>query len=161
MNNFLSRGKLLDLDNTTKVPLTKVGLMAGEIYDGLEFPQQFGFKSYPPKTCEVITAHFGGNRNHGTVLNAFDRNLMPTDLEEGESCLYNAGLGRVLVDKDSNIIITNEAVTVTLNNSGAITIETTGALTIESPSVSFTGAVNVVGDLTVTTINGEPYPPEP
>lgn len=140
MNNFLSRGKLLDFDNTSKVPLLKVGLMANEIYDGLEFPQQFGIKSYPPKNCEVITAHFGGNRNHGTVLNAFDRNLMPDDLEEGETCLYNAFNARITLDKDSNIKLENENITITITAAGALTIG---------------GNVSITGNLVVSgTING-------
>lgn len=123
MNNFLSRGKLLDFNNESKVPLLKVGLMANEIYDGLEFPQQFGIKSYPPKDSEVITAHFGGNRSHGTILNVFDRKLMPDDLEEGEVCLYNSDAGRILIDKDSKIILKNGGATLTIDTNGTVTID--------------------------------------
>lgn len=140
MNNFLSRGKLLDFNNETKVPLIKAGLMANEIFDGLEFPQQFGFKSYPPKDSEIITAHFGGNRNHGTVLNVFDRSVMPDDLEEGEACIYNAFNGRVLIDKDSNIILKNDDITVTIGADGSVNID---------------GNVTITGNLVVNgTING-------
>lgn len=147
INNMLSRGKLLELKTDSKVPLAKVGLMANEIYDGVEYPQQFGFKSYPPVDSEVITAHFGGNRSHATILNAFKRDLMPDDLESGEVSLYNGFHASVKLDKNSNVVIKNENITLTINNDGSIVIDAT--------TISISGSLNIVGDLVVGgTING-------
>lgn len=164
LNNVLSRGKLLELNaEDSKVPMAKVGLMANEIYDGIEYPQDWGFKSYPPPDCETLTIHFGGNRNHATMIRAFDRNKIPL-LESGETVLYN-GFGLSLkLNKDNDIIITKEAdidaeesiertLKIGFNEDGYVTIIATNII-LDAPLVTMTGDLLVDG-----TINGMPIPP--
>ena len=150
INNIFSRGKLLSLDISTKVPRAKVGLLAQEIYEGLEFPQDYGIKSLPPNkigedddevnyAVEVLTAFLGGNRDHGTILKAFIRNIMPDDLEPGEVILYSVFGTNIKLNKDGEVVIKNENVTFTIGD----------------------GKVTIDGDLEVTgTINGITIPPE-
>lgn len=150
INNIFSRGKLLSLDISEKVPRGKVGLMAKEIYDGLEFPQDYGIKTLPPNkigdgedevnyAVEALTAFLGGNRDHGTILKLFIRAIVPNDLEPGEVVLYSVFGTKIKLNKDGEVVITNENVTFTIGD----------------------GKVSIDGDLEVTgTINGSPYPPE-
>ncbi len=144
ISNSLSRGKLLKLTPGTST-VAKVGLFANEVYDGLEYPQDFGFKSAPPVGAEVLAAFLAGNRDHGTILRMFMRSLIPDDLEEGETMLYNFADASVKLDKNSNIIIKTADSTVTVNNDGTVVID--------ALSVSITGDLVVGG-----TINGAPFP---
>lgn len=144
ISNIFARGKLLKL-TPGKVPTAKVGLFANEIYDGLEFPQTFGFICYPPVNSEILAAFLGGNRDHGTILGIINRDLVPDTLEEGEVMLYHAFDASIKLDKDSKIIIKNANATVTVN--------TDGTITIDSPTVTFTGDIVVDG-----TINGITIP---
>lgn len=151
LNNVIARGKLL---KTTwgKITRLKVGLMAKEVYDGIEYPQNFGMASYPPADSQALVHFLAGNRDHGYVDKVFNPDLVPDDLEEGETVIYNAFNARITLDKNSNIIVTTgENLTININADGTIVID--------SPSVTFSGEVTVVGDLTVSTINGVPVPP--
>lgn len=169
IQNIIARGKLLEPLSNDPTPRAKVGLMAKEVYDGIEYPQDYGFASSPPKGSETLVHFLAGNRDHATVSKIFNKEFAPTDLDEGEVMLYNNGTARIKLDADSNIIITTgENLTIQINEDGTMSITTAGELTIESQSVivdstttSFTGDVTVVGDLTVNTINGDPYPPTP
>lgn len=157
INNFFARGKLLDMDLTPKVPTAKVGLMADEVMDSLEFPQTYGFKSAPPKTdtAEVITAHFGGNRNHGTILKIFDRKLMPNDLNEGDVTLYGLHNERIMIDADGNILLNNANIAITLDNDGSMTLASNTTIKLDAPTVTIEGNLQINGDLVTTgTING-------
>jgi len=159
LNNALSRGKLLEL-KPGKVAKVKVNLLADEVYDGLEFPQNFGYVSYPPKDSEILAAFLGGNRDHGSVLNAFKRDLIPDDLEEGDMSLYGLTGARVMIDKLGNILLSNDEVIVTLGNDGSINILSTGDVLIDAPNINFTGDINITGNLVVSgTINGTTIEP--
>lgn len=147
INNMLSRGKLLELNTKTKIPTAKAGLFAQEIWDGIEYAQDYGMKSYPPINSQIITAHFGGNRNHATIVKAFDKDSIPDDeLEEGEVLYYSKFNATIKLDKDSNIVLKNESVTITISNED-------GNVTIDAPLVTLTGDLLVDG-----TINGIPIP---
>jgi phage gp45-like len=66
MDNIMSRGTL----HSTRIAGTqvaKIGMMAEEINDGVEYPQDYGFISRPPGGSEVIVHHFGGERDHATI----------------------------------------------------------------------------------------------
>lgn len=159
LNNTFSRGKMLEL-TPGKAATAKVSLLADEIFDGLEFAQQYGFISSPPVDSEILAAFLGGNRDHGTILNAFKRDLIPDDLEEGDVCIYGKNGERIMIDATGNMLINNANVDIIIASDGAITISTTEAITLDTPSLSITGSVNIVGDLTVGgTINGEVFPP--
>lgn len=150
INNIFARGKLLSLDISTKVPRAKVGLLAKEIYENLEYAQDYGIKSLPPNkigegedevnySVEALAAFLGGNRDHGTILRLFIRALVPDDLEPGEVVLYSVFGTMIKLNKDGEIVITNENVTFTIGD----------------------GKVTIDGDLEVTgTINGVTIPPE-
>ena len=144
--------------------MAKVGLFAGEIYDGIEYPQDFGFKSYPPLNSETLTIHFAGNRNHATMLRVFDRDIIPTDLEEGESIQYNAFGMSIKISKDSEIQIKKinledpetdpRSFKISFNEDGDITITSETNIILDTPTVTMTGDLIVDG-----TINGVPIPP--
>lgn len=103
-NNMLSRGKLEKITDD-KTPTAKINLMADELYDGLEFPQTWGFASRPPTGSEVIAAFFGGNRDHGTILTAFDKNTFPSELEDGDVMIWNGTNSIVKIKANGDILI--------------------------------------------------------
>jgi phage baseplate assembly protein V len=149
INNTLSRGKLNSISNG-KTATAQVGLMAEEVYDGVEYPQHFGFISHPPIGSEVITAHFGGNRSHATILAAFSKSHAPVNLAAGESAIYNAAGSIVHVKANGDIEMTTAAgASINVKNDGSIAVNASGS----SISVATNGHVNI--DSSLVTINGD------
>lgn len=123
INNMLCRGSLQQV-TIGATATAQIGLMANEVHANLEMPENWGFISSPPVGSELIVAFFGGNRDHGTILKAFDKNTAPQTLEPGESMMYNAVSGtKVLLDKDGQITITPGGTTgsyITFDASGVL-----------------------------------------
>lgn len=138
INNMLCRGILKEV-TAAKTPTAKVTLLDGETYDGIEFAQDFGFISNPPADgkTETISIFFGGQRDHGTILKAFNKdksfkNLNPdVTLEQGECAIYN---------KIANTYILMKA-------DGSILIKSDTKLRVEAPLVEMTGDLTVTGDI--------------
>lgn len=130
MDNILSRGTLHSTTNA-KTQKAKVSLMADEVNDGVEFPQDYGFISRPPGGSEVIVAHFGGERDHATILKAFHKSFAPNTLAEGESALYHSSGSIVLMKADGSIDVTSAI-----------------AMSITVPTLTVHGNLVVTGDVT-------------
>lgn len=138
IRNILSRGILTNVTQS-KTPTAKVQLLDDEIYDGIEFAQDFGFISYPPidGTTEIISAFIGGVREHGTILKAFNKTksfkvVNPNvTLASGDVVLYNT--------------ITDTYIY--LKADGTIKIKSATSITLDAPSVVITGNLTVDGDI--------------
>lgn len=123
INNMLSRGKINSVVNAATAT-AQIDLMHGETQNNMELPDNFGFISVPPVGSECIAAFFGGNRDHGTILKAFDKRSAPKTLQPGESMQYNAVTGtKVYLDKNGMVTISSAAGTfyMTMSASGILT----------------------------------------
>jgi phage baseplate assembly protein V len=115
LRNMFARGevKKVTKGKTTKL---KVEFLNGEIYDGIEMPNQYGQNFHPPVGSEVIALFLGGNRDHGSVLSVFNKGHTNQDtLEEGETSLYDKNGSQILVKADGSIHITPNGGTVYIN----------------------------------------------
>lgn len=92
----------------------------------------FGWTSRPPVGSEVIALFFNGARDHGVIIASENRDLRPTDLEEGEACAYNAHGVRIYLRAD-----------------GSIEIAAPGGLRVTAPELTLSGTLRVDGDLEV------------
>lgn len=162
VRNVLARGTLVKITNgetqgksTAKAQIT---VMNGEVIDGIEFPQQFGFISRPIKGAAAIALFFGGNRDHGTVNTIYDKRFAPNDLEEGEVVLYNIITGtkihlkkegEILVksDKEIKLECPNTNTSITLQEDGRIVMKSNVEVVVDTPTVTLTGDLNVEGDI--------------
>lgn len=149
IKNVLSRGIIRSVKND-KTATAQIDLLHGETNQGLEFPQQFGFISKPLDQAECIAAFFGGNRDHGTILAAFDKRYAPIDLEDGETCLYNKVTNtRVWLKQDGKIlIISDKEIKAQVLNSTA-TIQEDGKVVVEASNdvdVTSQGNINLTAN---------------
>lgn len=134
IRNILSRGTLTGLavvppNKTTMTAV--VTLFSQETYSGIEYPDQYGFSSFPPLdgNTEVIAGFFGGARDHGTVLKAFNRKAMANlpflPLAQGEAALWNALTGSYVLMKAD----------------GSIHMKSTTSVSIDTPTLSCSGDI--------------------
>lgn len=89
-------------------PLQKnqVTILSGEVKDGYDRVQEYGFTSVPKSQAEGIVICIGGNRDHGVVIATDDRRYRPKNLKAGEVVIYNDKGDMIKFKDDSTIEIT-------------------------------------------------------
>ncbi len=95
--------------NNSNADIQKIQVegLKNETITDIERFQNYGIETYPVITnAEAITLFFGGNRNSNNGINIIvnNRKLRPTDLVEGDVCLYsidsnNTNKNRVWIKK--------------------------------------------------------------
>ena len=76
----------------------------GEVRDGAEVFQQYGFRSKPLAGAEGVLLSLGGNRDHTVVLCVDDRRYL-VELVGGECAMYD-DLGKyVALKRDGSILV--------------------------------------------------------
>lgn len=108
----------------------QVELFRGEIRDGLEHFEPYGFTGRPFAGAEAAVAFVGGNRDHGVVLAVADRRYRLQGLEEGEVALY-----------------TDEGDVVHLHRGGHVEVRAASKVTLNAPEVVVSGALTVDGPI--------------
>jgi phage baseplate assembly protein V len=102
---------LVAVDNSNKNMKLQLSGLKNESITNIERYQEYGFESYPKKDSEVLAAFIDGNRDNGIVICVNDKRYRPTDLNEGDVCVYDhAGL-RITLNSTGIIIKTGDAST--------------------------------------------------
>lgn len=94
------------VNDAPKMQTLQLSLLEGEVRDGVERFQQYGFTAHPLPGAEAAVVFLGGNRNHGIVIAVDDRRYRLTALAAGEVALYD-DLGKSLVFKRNGDIEIN------------------------------------------------------
>lgn len=136
MKNMLARGTVVLVNATKKLQGLQVRLTAGELKDGAEHFEPYGFTSNPQPGAEVLAAFIGGDRSHAVVLVAADRRYRIQTMASGEVAIYTDE-GDYIHFKRGRII---DIETQTLN------IKATTAVNIDSPVINQTGQIVSQGD---------------
>jgi len=92
---MIGRALLTAIDNGGSVQRVQVQGLKGEVLSDIDHVQPYGFATYPESGKEVILIFVNGDRDQGVALSVVDRDTRPTDLAEGDSCLYNSSSVRV------------------------------------------------------------------
>ena len=87
---MVGRAVLAVVDDGRRMQAVQVEGLAGEILDGAERMQNYGFTSHPHPGAEALLLAVGGMRQHPIVAAVDDRRHRPTGLAEGEVCLYTS-----------------------------------------------------------------------
>lgn len=124
---MFARGVLRGVTDTTSRQQLQVELLKGELRDGLERMQDYGFTSHPTGG-DVAVAFLAGNREQGIALAVDDRRYR-IGLQPGEVAMYD--------DLGNKVQLLREKVQVTAIQ----------ALEIVAPSVTITGNVSITGTL--------------
>ena len=125
-----SRAVLSLISDATGMQIVQVKLLNGEVRDGIERVQNYGFTSVPLPGAEAIFLSLGGDRDHGIVITADDRRYRIKGLQGGEVAIYtdedkSAGEHRILFKRGkeihlvagaSSIVMTPTGITITAPN---------------------------------------------
>ncbi|AJZ95425.1 phage assembly protein [Pseudomonas simiae] len=136
LKNILVRGTLSLVDGLKKLQELQVKLLAGEIKDGMEHFEPYGFTANAHAGAEVLAGFFGGNRSHGVVICVADRRFRLQGLKSGEVALYTDE-GDKLHFKRGRVI---EIETMTLK------VKAETAVEFDTPEIRTTGKIVSAGD---------------
>lgn len=148
VGNMLARGVVGIVNAAAKMQMLQVKLRNGEIKDGVEHFEPYGFTSHPKTGAEVLAAFFGGDQSHGVVLCVADRRYRLTGMEEGEVALFD-DLGQFIKLARDGIIIGNANYQITLADSGMsinaggcpVTISNASKVRMETTRLEVTGEI--------------------
>ena len=91
----------------------------GELQDGVERFQEYGFSSVPPSgDTEAAIVNVGGNRSHGIVVATESRRYRPTGRDEGDVALYDTAGSTVRLRPDRSEIVIQSDGDVRINDGG-------------------------------------------
>lgn len=85
---MIGRGIVAYVSNASATQKMQIRVLANEVLEDVERLEEYGFTSYPLSGAELVALFMGGRRQHGIVIKAHDRRYRPTDLAEGEVCIY-------------------------------------------------------------------------
>jgi phage baseplate assembly protein V len=138
---MIARGVLRGVTDSSSRQTLQVELLKGEIRDGIERMQNYGFTSHPTGG-DVAVMFLGGNREQGIVVAVDDRRYRLTTLQAGEVAIYD--------DLGNKVELLRDMVKVTAVQhlqAEAPTTEIVSAVTITG-SLTVNGSTNITGSLT-------------
>ncbi len=135
---MFGRGVLRSVNDSNGRQQLQVELLKGELRDGVEHMQNYGFTSHP-RGGDVAVAFIGGNREQGIVLVVDDRRYR-ISLEPGEVAIYD--------DQGNKIELLREMIKVTAVQH----------VEVVAPTIKLVGDLEVLGNIKSTgtvTNNGK------
>ena len=152
--SMITRAVVSLVDGTKKMQVLQVktrgglapdgesGVIIGEpdVRDGVEDWDRYGYTSCPFPDAEVLLLEIGGSGDHPAAVSVSDRRYRPTNLAEGEVCMYDDQAQKVWI-KRTGVYLNGTLVDITgptlvhgtLGVSGAL-----GALSVNTGVLSFT-----------------------
>jgi len=109
--------------------------LAGEVIEGAEYFQPYGFTSVPPAGSEAVALPVGGDRGHLIILAASDRGARKHNMRSGEVGLYTAA-GDYIYLKDGQEIETSTK---------RALLEASESATTRAPQIGLQGALTAEG----------------
>jgi phage baseplate assembly protein V len=103
VRNLVSRAVVKLVDDSTKMQLLQVGLLADEVREEVEHFQEYGFTSVAPDGAEGVAIFAGGSRDHGVILAVGDRRVRLKGLQKGEVAVYNREGAKVVMKANGDI----------------------------------------------------------
>ena len=128
----------------------QVEIPGGEVRDQVRRVQEFGFVSNPKPADGDTSAAFavllfpGGFRGNPIAIAVDDPRYRPTDLQGGESAVYNAFGVRLTLKADGSMVARNGGGT------GTLTIKPDGSMEVTASPAKITGDLQVTGKITAT-----------
>lgn len=151
LRGLLGRGVVESVDDTPMMRTVQAEFLPGDVREGLEHFEPYGFTSRVKEGAEAIGAFFNGDRSHGVVLVTADRRFR-LHVEEGEVAVFDDQGQKVVLKRDGILVETPKNLTATVGGNAVATVSGTttlksGAVTIDAPSVHITGTLSVDGHI--------------
>jgi len=134
--DLLVRGTVVLGDAVKKMQTLQMRLYAGEVKDGLEHFEPYGFTSNPLAGAEGLAAFLGGDRSHGVVLVVADRRYRIQSMAPGEVAIYTDEGDKIHFKRGRIIDIETQ----TLNIKAGV------AVNFDTPQITQTGKIVSQGD---------------
>lgn len=133
---MLARGTVVLANAGKKMQSLQIRLTAGELKDGVEHFEPYGFTSNPKPGAEVLTAFLGGDRSHAVVVVASDRRYRISEVAPGEVVIFTDEGDKIHFKRGQVIDIETK----TLN------IKAGTSVNFDTPVITQTGRIVSVGD---------------
>lgn len=101
----IARAVVKGIDDTTKMQLMQLSLLAGETHSKVERFQNYGFTSVPFEGAEACVVFPHGNREHGIIIAVDDRRYRMKAMEKGEVALYTDEGDYVHLKRNKEILV--------------------------------------------------------
>jgi phage baseplate assembly protein V len=109
---MIGRAVISVVNDQLKAQALQAELLEGEVQDGIEHFQHYGFTSVPLSGAEAVIAFVGGLRSHGICIGTVDRRYRLRNLQSGEVALYDDQGQIVHLTRDGIVIETDKPVTI-------------------------------------------------
>ena len=141
MRNIVARGEVAMVQDGPKMQTNQIHLLDGELIDGAERVQQYGFSSHPLQGAECFVIFAGGARDHPLIVSVDDRRYRPKDSAAGEVIVYtdegdyiHLKRGNIIEIKTKHLVIkAEEDVSI---QTKVFTLNAATNITIESPQIA-------------------------
>lgn len=133
---MLARGTVVLANAGKKMQSLQIRLTAGELKDGVEHFEPYGFTCNPLPGAEVLTAFLGGDRSHAVVLVASDRRYRVSEIKPGEVVIFTDEGDKIHFKRGQIIDIETQ----TLN------IKAGTSVNFDTPLITQTGRIVSEGD---------------
>lgn len=97
---LIGRCILAAVNNSEKTMKIQITGLKGETGSDIERYQEYGFEAYPKKDSEALVLFIGGNRDQGVAVCIHDKRYRPTDLSEGDVCVYDYRGQRITLNQN-------------------------------------------------------------
>ena len=131
------RGKIARTDAAAGVQRAQIEGLDGETVQALEHAEQFGFTAHPPAGSDCIVVPLGGQTSHGIIVNTCNGAYRITNLQEGETAVYNADGAKIVLKKGRIIDMDCQV----------LNIKAPGGVNIDAPNVDCTAEVTAAGQI--------------
>lgn len=151
---LLARGTLIMSDDKPKMRTIQSEFLKGDVREGLEHFEPYGWTSKAKAGAECLGLFFNGDRSHGVVVATADRRFR-LHVEEGEVAIFDDLGQKVHLTRSGISIVTGLNVTAEVGGSlsadvaGSATLKA-ASVTIDAPQTTVTGNVLVQGKITGT-----------
>ena len=108
MRNIVARGEVGMVDDGPKMQTNQIAILDGELIDGAERAQQYGFSSHPQGGAECFVVFVGADRAHPVILSVDDRRYRVQSSKAGEVIIYTDEGDQIALKRDNTIEVTTK-----------------------------------------------------
>jgi len=134
--NMLTRGVVALANSAGKIQRLQMRLTHGELKDGMEHLEPYGFTSCPHVGAEGLAAFLGGDRSHGVVIVVTDRRHRFQNLKPGEVAIFTDEGDYIHLKRGRVIDI----------KTGTLNVSATTAVNFDTPLITQSGRIVSQGD---------------
>lgn len=142
--NIIARAELALADDSGTRQTVQARVLAGEVLDHIDRPQDYGFTSHPHPGAEAVLVFRNGNRSDGICVAVDDRRYRLKGLEAGEVAMYDDQGNHITFKRDKMVVHSLHNCEIT-----APVVKIAGDLEING-NVDLTGDFEQQGDMDVT-----------